>query len=132
VDVGSSLVADPKPAVLMEPEDCALDWPALFASPEPCSASRLALRGSIRRARKLAAMGSRVLAAVVEQCRAGRRRGRPRSPHTGGIASRSGSSWVTSLQLAAVSRQPRGTPPASVIRWCFERALRPSIGLGPV
>jgi hypothetical protein len=60
----------------------------------PAHPQRLAVRGRV-----VATIGDQLL---------GRRRGRPGRPRTGGICSISGSSWVTSLRLAAVTRTARG------------------------
>src|SRR5260221_597989 len=48
------------------------------------------------------------------------------------MASTSGKSWVTSWRLAAVSSAVSGMPRASVRMWCFDPALRRSVGFGPV
>lgn len=59
-------------------------------------------------------------------------RGRPGLPPTGPTPSIKGSSWVTSLRCPPVSVIARGTPPASVIRWCLEPLRARSTGEGPV
>ena len=53
-------------------------------------------------------------------------------PAREGIASTNSNSWVTSGRLAPVRIVASGMPFASVIRWCFDPALRRSVGLGPV
>ena len=62
----------------------------------------------------------------------GLRTGRPGKPRSGGIASTSGKSWVMSWRLAALTRAVSGMPRASVRMWCFDPALRRSVGFGPV
>src|SRR4051812_11184862 len=62
----------------------------------------------------------------------GRRRGRPKRPRIGAMASTSGISCVTSCRLAALVITANGTPPASVTTWCLLARLRRSVGFGPV
>ena len=61
-----------------------------------------------------------------------RRRGRPRLPRTGGIASTNGSDCVTSWAFAEVTVAANGVPRPSTITWCLLPFLRRSTGLGPV
>src|SRR6266542_5699039 len=63
---------------------------------------------------------------------AGRRRGRPTRPRTGGTRSSNSSSCVTSLRLPPVSVQASGIPPPSTSRWCLLPRRPRSTGLGPV
>ena len=57
--------------------------------------------------------------------------GRPCRPRIAGMASMSGMSWVTSWRLPPVRVTARGTPPASLIRWCLLPGRPRSTGLGP-
>ena len=82
-------------------------------------------------AAQLAPAFARVVGAVAVS-RFGRRRGRPRRPRTGGIASTSGIIWVMSLRLPPVSPTVSGVPRPQTIRWCLEPLRERSTGLGPV
>ena len=108
-------------------------------SPEPCAG---AVRGAAARtdwATSQALAGGPDLLAVLAVVKAaagadlpGGRRGRPRRPRTGGIASISGMSRVTSLRLPPVSDTASGMPCASVIRCCLAPDPARSAGPGPV
>ena len=74
----------------------------------------------------------RVLVVSRTRSRATSSRGRPLRPRTGGTASTSGISWVTSWRLPPVTVQASGIPVASTRRWCFDPFLALSTGLGPV
>src|SRR6266508_2909460 len=90
VDVGSSFVAKAQTTLLVQPGDRTLDDPAF--SPEP-GAVRALGPSDLRldpAPPELAASRARVVGAVAEEL-AWPRRGRPRRPRKGGIASTSGS-----------------------------------------
>ena len=53
-------------------------------------------------------------------------------PRTGGTASSSGMSWVTSLRLPPVSVTASGMALPSVSRWCLLPGRARSTGLGPI
>ncbi len=55
----------------------------------------------------------------------------PRTPRLGGIASISGSNWVTSLRFAPVRIALTETPLASTRMWCLEPNRARSVGFGP-
>ena len=95
-------------------------------------------RGILDMLAERAAPGGRVVgldadpahAAMAAEFAAGR--GLSGVQRTGGMASISGMSWVTSLRLPPVSDTASGMPCASVITWCFEPGRARSTGLGPV
>ena len=62
----------------------------------------------------------------------GRRRGRPRSPWSGGIASTNAKASCESFRLAPVKRNASGTPRPSQIRWRLLPRFARSVEFGPV
>jgi hypothetical protein len=109
VDVGSAFVADAEASILVQPGEGALDHPALAADSGSvwCVAfgdERLDAAGA-----ELVAVGSGVVAAVGEEDLRSASRSSALAPD-GRMASRSGSSWVTSGRLAAVRRPASGIP----------------------
>lgn len=72
-----------------------------------------------------------VVVATVAEHHVGRRRGLPRLPRTGGTASSSGMSWVTSLLSPPVGVTASGRPVTSVIRWRLLSDVPQSAGLRP-
>lgn len=129
--LGRSLVAYAQTPILSKPGKRSFDYPALAAEAGAVGSHSFCDQRPDLLAAECLPMRFRVVAAVGEQ-HAGRLRGLPTTPRIGGIASTSGSSWVTSCALAPVSRQASGMPLASVIRWCLLPSLRRSTGLGPV
>ena len=131
MDVRTDLPADTQPAEPVQQRDGALDDVAVDSQAG-------AVRGAAAGDQRFDALGPDqtpvlvVVIATVGQQVVGRRRGRPTRPRTGGTASISGISWVTSLRLPPVSDTASDMPWPSVKTWCFEPVRARSTGLGPL
>lgn len=66
MDVGAAFVADTEAAVLVQPGDCALDDPALFAEPGAVRLLGSWNRGADAAGAQLAAVAAGVVGAVAE------------------------------------------------------------------
>ena len=130
MDVCAAFVADTESAVLVQPGDRALDDPALLTEPGAVWLLRSWDRGADPAGPQLASVAAGVVPSPSS--RRGRRRGRPRLPRTGGIASTSGSSSRMSLWFPALSESASGVPRPQVTVWCLEPLRARSTGLGPV
>jgi hypothetical protein len=115
VDVGTLLPANPQPFELMQPRQTPLHHPPQPTKPRTMhdTAASDLWADAPRPQRPTVAV--KVVAAVGDQ----HHRSLPRPaalPRTGGIASTSGSSWVTSWALPPVSETASGIPAASQTR----------------
>jgi hypothetical protein len=116
---------------VIEPRKRTLNHPAPPPRPLPFLVRRIANNGRMRRARKPCRMAAASYPREPST-QTGRRRGRPRSPCRGGIASTRAKASCESFRLAPVRRTARGTPRPSQIRCRLLPRLARSVGFGPV
>ena len=120
MDFVAAVGADEQSAAVVQPGEGAFDDPAPAAE----AGAVLGLASGDQRFDAALPEEAAVLVVVVAAVgddAAGRCRGRPVRPRTGGTRSSSASSCVMSLRLPPVSVQASGTPPPSTRRWCLSR-----------
>lgn len=131
MDVGSSLPSVAEASEAVEPGEGAFYHPPVAAQAGAVGCAASGDDGQDAAGTDLVPVEVVVVAAVCED---GVRlaAGSAHAPRTGGMASSSGRSWVTSLRLPPVRMTASGVPCPSVIRWCLDPARPRSTGDGPV
>ena len=131
MDFRPPVIADTQPTDLVEPGYRTLHYPPVDAQSAAMACKTLSQDGLNSQGVQHPTMSPRVIGSVTLNPVWSAARPAPLPP-TGGIAATKGSNWVTSWRLASVRMAAKGSPLASVIRWCLLPGLRRSVGLGPV